>query len=42
MENKDAIIEQLLEDNKLLRKHIKSLEEKIQLLEEKIARLEKN
>lgn len=42
MENKDAIIEQLLKENKLLRKHIKSLEEKIQLLEEKIARLEKN
>jgi len=42
MENKDAIIKQLLEENKLLRKHIKSFEEKIQRLEEKIARLEKN
>ena len=42
MENKDAIIKQLLEENKLLRKYIKSLEEKIQRLEEKIARLEKN
>jgi len=29
MENKDAIIKQLLEENKLLRKHIKSFEEKI-------------
>lgn len=42
MENKDAIIKQLLEENKLLRKRIKFFEEKIQRLEEKIARLEKN
>src|SRR3989339_1826451 len=49
MQNKDAIIEKLVEENKLLREHIKLLEEKIHSmemyiakLEEKIARLEKN
>ena len=47
--DKDAIIEKLIEENKLLREHIKLLEEKIHLLEkentllkEKIAQLEKN
>jgi len=47
--DKDAIIEKLIEENKLLREHIKLLEEKIQLLEEyktkleeRIAQLEKN
>jgi transposase len=35
MQNKDAIVKQLIEENKQLREHIK-------LLEEKIARLEKN
>ena len=35
MQDKDAIIKQLAEENKQLREHIK-------LLEEKIARLEKN
>lgn len=49
MQNKGAIIEKLVEENKLLREHIKLLEEKIRSmemyitkLEEKIARLEKN
>ena len=47
--DKDAIIEKLIEENKLLRKHIKLLEEKIKLLEEyktkleeRIAQLERN
>jgi len=47
--DKDAIIEKLIEENKLLRKHTKLLEEKIRLLEEyktkleeKIAQLERN
>lgn len=49
MQDKDAIIEKLLEENRLLRENTKLLEEKIQLLkeyttklEERIAQLEKN
>ena len=42
MENKDAIIAKLTEENHLLRQQVQLLTQKVQLLEDKIAQLEKN